>query len=154
ALAFLTEDVESAEEALREARAFWEGDPSVPETVGISLAAHYRFEEAIEFLSQALALDSQSASIHFELGSNQLRVGDPRALAGEEPNQKEDRKEPEILVPVLSSAKRDAQIGRLAVRRGLTHPARIIGFLSRHKGFVGRTRRPTQLSAGQADNRT
>ena len=45
------------------------------EIVGVTLAAHYRFAEAIVHLRQASEEDPESPSIHFELGSNQLRFG-------------------------------------------------------------------------------
>ncbi|MEM1222724.1 MAG: tetratricopeptide repeat protein [Verrucomicrobiota bacterium] len=75
ALALMNEAPIDAERALREARAFWKDNPAVPEIIGISLAAHYRFEDAISYLSEARLLDPDSASIRFELGSNQLRFG-------------------------------------------------------------------------------
>ncbi|MES2922711.1 MAG: tetratricopeptide repeat protein [Verrucomicrobiota bacterium] len=75
ALALLGEDAEGAEKALKNARKFWKGNPRVSEIVGVTLAAHYRFAEAIVYLKQASEEDPESPSIHFELGSNQLRFG-------------------------------------------------------------------------------
>jgi tetratricopeptide (TPR) repeat protein len=75
AIAFLQEDTAAAEKALKEARKFWRNNPEVSKTVGVTLAAHYRFAEAIQFLRQASQEDPQSASIRLELGSNQLRFG-------------------------------------------------------------------------------
>ncbi len=75
ALAFLEEDAAGAEKALKEARKFWRANPLVSKTVGITLAAHYRFAEAIRFLLQASQEDPRDPSIRLELGSNQLRFG-------------------------------------------------------------------------------
>jgi len=75
ALAYLEEDAAGAEKALKEARKFWKNNPDVSKTVGVTLAAHYRFAEGIKFLRQASQEDPQSASIRLELGSNQLRFG-------------------------------------------------------------------------------
>ncbi len=75
ALAFLEEDTAGAEKALKEARKFWRNNPTVSKTVGVTLAAHYRFAEAIKFLRQASDEDPRDPSIRLELGSNQLRFG-------------------------------------------------------------------------------
>ena len=75
ALAYLEEDSAAAEKALKEARKFWRTNPAVSKTVGVTLAAHYRFAEAIKFLRQASQEDPRDASIRLELGSNQLRFG-------------------------------------------------------------------------------
>ncbi|MEY3896682.1 MAG: hypothetical protein RLZZ214_2202 [Verrucomicrobiota bacterium] len=75
ALALLEENTAAAEKALKEARKFWRNNPDVSKTVGVMLAAHYRFAEAIKFLRQASQEDPRSASIRLELGSNQLRFG-------------------------------------------------------------------------------
>jgi tetratricopeptide (TPR) repeat protein len=75
ALAFLEEDTAAAEKALKEARKFWRNNPEVSKTVGVTLAAHYRFAEAIKFLRQACQEAPRDASIRLELGSNQLRFG-------------------------------------------------------------------------------
>jgi tetratricopeptide (TPR) repeat protein len=75
ALALLEEDSAGAEKALKEARKFWRTSPAVSKTVGVTLAAHYRFAEAIKFLRQASQEDPNDASIRLELGANQLRFG-------------------------------------------------------------------------------
>ncbi|MBC8125909.1 MAG: tetratricopeptide repeat protein, partial [Gloeobacteraceae cyanobacterium ES-bin-144] len=75
AIALLEEDASRASAALTNARKFWRNNPAVSETVGLTLAAHYRFEEALKFLRQASLEDPQSAAIRLELGSNQLRFG-------------------------------------------------------------------------------
>lgn len=75
ALALLEEDNAGAAKALANARQFWRNNPQVSATVGVTLAAHYRFDEAIRFLRQASQEDPESASIRLELGSNQLRFG-------------------------------------------------------------------------------
>lgn len=75
ALALLGEDADAAEKSLKNARKFWKGNPRVSEIVGVILAAHYRFAEAIDHLKQASEEDPESPAIHFELGSNQLRFG-------------------------------------------------------------------------------
>jgi tetratricopeptide (TPR) repeat protein len=75
ALSLLEEGADQAEKALKNARKFWKGNPRVSEIVGVTLATHYRFAEAIVYLKQASEEDPQSPSIHFELGSNQLRFG-------------------------------------------------------------------------------
>lgn len=75
ALALLGEDAAAAEKASKNARKFWKGNPRVSEIIGVTLAGHYRFAEAIDHLKQASEEDPESPSIHFELGSNQLRFG-------------------------------------------------------------------------------
>lgn len=75
ALALVADDDEGAEKALSNARKFWKRNPRVSEIVGVTLAAHYRFSEAIVHLKRAGEEDPQSAAIHYELGSNQLRFG-------------------------------------------------------------------------------
>lgn len=75
ALSFLKEDTAGAEKALKEARKFWRANPIVSKTVGVTLAAHYRFAEAIKFLRQASEEDPRDPLIRLELGSNQLRFG-------------------------------------------------------------------------------
>jgi tetratricopeptide (TPR) repeat protein len=75
AIALLEEDAAGSEKSLANARKFWSDNPKVSETVGTTLAAHYRFAEAIKFLKQASQEDPRDASIRLELGSNQLRFG-------------------------------------------------------------------------------
>ena len=75
ALSLLEEKSAEAKKALTNARKFWNENPKVPETIGLTLAAQYRFAEAIEHLREAQKLDPESPSIQFELGSNLLRFG-------------------------------------------------------------------------------
>ncbi len=75
ALALLADDDDEAEKALSNARKLWKSNPRVSEIVGVTLAGNYRFSEGIVHLKRASEEDPESAAIHFELGSNQLRFG-------------------------------------------------------------------------------
>lgn len=75
ALSLLDEKPAEAKKALTNARKIWKDNPKVPETIGLTLAAQYRFAEAIEHLREAQKLDPESPAIQFELGSNLLRFG-------------------------------------------------------------------------------
>lgn len=75
ALALVADDADRAEKALSNARQLWRSNPRVSEIVGVTLAGNYRFSEALAHLKRASEEDPESASIRFELGSNQLRFG-------------------------------------------------------------------------------
>ena len=75
ALALVQDDEKEAEAAREKARKHDEDNPRVPEIIGVTLAGQYRFEEGIKHLEAARQLDPLSATILFELGSNQLRFG-------------------------------------------------------------------------------
>lgn len=75
AIELLEENADASKKALASARKQWSANPRIPQTVGVTLAKHYRFAEAIPFLKQASQQDPRSAAIRFDLGSTQLRFG-------------------------------------------------------------------------------
>jgi len=75
ALALIEDDEKTARAAMERARKFHHQNPRVSEIIGVTLADHYRFKEAIGHLQQAAEEDPSSSGILFELGSNQLRFG-------------------------------------------------------------------------------
>ena len=76
AISLLEEDVKGAEESLKLARKFWQGNPKVWSIVGETLVGQYRFAEGLVYLKKAAAASPDSSDILFELGSNQLRFGE------------------------------------------------------------------------------
>ncbi len=76
AISLINEDVEAAEEALKQARKFWPENPAVWSIVGETLAGQYRFAEALVYLKKAASASPDEPEILFELGSNQLRFGE------------------------------------------------------------------------------
>ena len=76
AISLINEDVEAAEESLKQALELWPENPAVWSIVGETLAGQYRFSEALVYLKKAASASPDSPDILFELGSNQLRFGE------------------------------------------------------------------------------
>ncbi len=74
-LAQLNGDPKGADGARAKALQIWRENPEVDYEIGSGLARHYRFQEAIDSLRSALAMDPNHLPSHFELGSNLLRFG-------------------------------------------------------------------------------
>jgi Tfp pilus assembly protein PilF len=74
-VAQLRGDSKTAETARAKALALWRENPEIDYQIGTGLARHYRFQEAIDTLRSALAMDPNHLPSHFELGSNLLRFG-------------------------------------------------------------------------------
>jgi Tfp pilus assembly protein PilF len=74
-LARLRGDPDGAAAARNKALRIWPRNPEVDYAIGAGLARRYRFQEAIDSLRAALAMDPNHLPSHFELGSNLLRFG-------------------------------------------------------------------------------